>query len=140
MRAYVSCLSMLVFVTICGELRSQEDGRIFRITPDTRALWEFNDFDSPPGIPLPDGTTIPDLSGNGNDAFVKNNSSGAMQPGNGSELCEGDSSVSRTNEAGAAHVATNGDGSAFEFGEDESFSIELYVKSILPVTDDPVSG
>jgi len=127
MRAYISFLSMLVLVTICGELFSQQDGRIFRITPDTRAIWEFNDFDSPPGTPLPDGTTIPDLSGNGNDAFVKNNSSGAMQPGNGSELCEGDSSVSRTNEAGAAHVATNGDGSAFEFGEDESFSIELYV-------------
>ena len=126
MRAITGSLLAMLCLVVCGELYSQ-DGRIFRITPDTRAVWEFNDFDSPPGIPLADGTAIPDLSGNGNDAFVKNNSSGAMQPGNGSELCEGDSSVSRTNEAGAAHVATNGDGSAFEFGEDESFSIELYV-------------
>ena len=126
MRMSVCFPLVLIFLLIGGELISQE-GRIFRITPDTRAIWEFNDFDSPPGIPLADGTTIPDLSGNGNDAFVKNNGGGAMQPGNGSELCEGDFSVARTNEAGAAHVATNGDGSAFEFGEDESFSIELYV-------------
>ena len=126
MRMSVCFPLVLIFLLIGGELLSQE-GRIFRITPDTRAIWEFNDFDSPPGIPLADGATIPDLSGNGNDAFVKNNGGGAMQPGNGSELCEGDFSVARTNEAGAAHVATNGDGSAFEFGEDESFSIELYV-------------
>ena len=126
MRVSVCFSLVLIFLMIGGELLSQE-GRIFRITPDTRAIWEFNDFDSPPGIPLADGATIPDLSGNGNDAFVKNNGGGAMQPGNGSELCEGDFAVTRTNEAGAAHVATNGDGEAFEFGEDESFSIELYV-------------
>ena len=127
MRSYASFLSVLVFVTICGELRSQ-DGQIFRMTPETRAMWEFNSFNAPPGIPLEDGTVVPDLSGNGNDAIVKNNNGrGHMQPGPGTELCEGDHSVSRTGADGAAHVATNGDGSAFEFGEDESFSIELYV-------------
>ena len=126
MRTITCSLLVLFCLVLCGELYSQ-DGRIFRVTPDTRAIWEFNSFDAPPGIPLADGTTIPDLSGNGNDAFVKNNSSGAMQPGDGSELCEGDFSVTRTNEAAAGHVATNGDGSAFEFGEDESFTIELYV-------------
>jgi hypothetical protein len=126
MRVSAGVLLVLTFLMVGGELHSQE-GRIFRITPDTRAIWEFNDSDSPLGIALADGAVIPDLSGNGNDAFVKNNGSGAMQPGGGSELCEGDFSVTRANEAGAAHVATNGDGSAFEFGEDESFSIELYV-------------
>ncbi|MCS5628665.1 MAG: hypothetical protein NZ935_13855, partial [Planctomycetes bacterium] len=127
MRAYISFLSVLVFVMICGELRSQQDGQIFRMTPETRAMWEFNSFNTPPGIPLEEGTVVPDLSGNGNDAIVKNNGAGDMQPGLGTQLCEGDSSVSRIGPRGNAHVATNGDGSAFEFGENESFSLELYV-------------
>ena len=120
-------LLLLVCFLLQGVAFSQE-GRIFRNTPETRAIWEFNNFADAVGGAPGNGTVISDLSGNGNDAVVKNNDGSAIQVGPGSTLCEEDTAIYRgPGWNGAAHVATNGDGSAFEFGEDESFSIELYV-------------
>ncbi len=140
---------------------SGQEGRIFRNTPETRAIWEFNSFEEPVGSAPADGVVISDLSGNGNDAVVKNNNRSSIQVGEGTTLCEGDTAIYRgPGWDGAAHVATNGDGAAFEFGEDESFSIELYVvrdetpgtqnwgilagtwhsRTLLTDTDDPNSG
>ena len=120
-------LLLLACFLLQGVAFSQE-GRIFRNTPETRAVWEFNNFEAPVGGAPGDGTVISDLSGNGNDAVVKNNNRSSIQVGEGTTLCEGDTAIYRgPGWDGAAHVATNGDGSAFEFGEDESFSIELYV-------------
>ena len=73
-----------VLVSICtvfsGELFPQ-DGRIFRNTPGTRAVWEFNNFDNLVGEAPRNRTIVPDLSGNGNDAFVKNNQRSDIQVG-----------------------------------------------------------
>ena len=127
MRKSAVFLLLLVCFLLQGVAFSQE-GRIFRNTPETRAVWEFNNFADAVGGAPGNGTVISDLSGNGNDAVVKNNDGSAMQVGSGSTLCEEDTTIYRgPGWNGAAHVATNGDGSAFEFGEDESFSIELYV-------------
>jgi len=46
--------------------------RIFNPTPETVAIWEFNDFDV--ATPIPDGSVFADLSGNGLDAVVRGNS------------------------------------------------------------------
>jgi len=109
-----------------------QDTRIFRNTPETIAIWEFNDLPGAPGDAIPDGTVIPDLSGNGRDAVAKNNASAqiniAGNPQRDDACGPGDLGARRVGGAGAAHVATRDDtASAFEFSEDQSFSFELLV-------------
>jgi PKD repeat protein len=127
--------SLLAFAVVCAcvaQLRAQ-DNRIFRTTPETVAIWEFNDLAGDVGVALPNGAVIPDLSGNGRDALVKGNNSGAMVKGENldRELFCGDDdldfAIRRANGNGGAHAATNGDGSAFEFAADQDFSVELFV-------------
>lgn len=76
-------------------LHAQEH-RIFHNTPDTVALWEFNDLPGVAGGSLPDGTVMPDLSSNGHDVVVKNNTSSAMRQAMYSNTCTEDTAVRRT--------------------------------------------
>ena len=127
--------SLLACVAICTTVTNlyAQDNRIFRTTPETVAIWEFNDVPGATGDALPDGAVVPDLSGNGHDVIVKNNGSGAVVNGLNPdrELFCGDDdpdlTIRRAGGNGGAHAATDGDGSAFEFAEDEDFSVELFV-------------
>ncbi len=62
-------------------------GRVFLDTPETIAIWEFNDalVDIDELEIIPDGTIFEDLSGNGLDATVEGNDSGDFVVGLGSE-------------------------------------------------------
>ena len=51
--------------------------------PETVGIWEFNNLPDVPGTPLPDGTVIPDVSGNGLDATVEANVMNALAHGEG---------------------------------------------------------
>ncbi len=105
---------------------AQAEGRIFLAVPDTVAIFEFNGIADEA---LPDGTAIPDLSGNGLDAAVEHNEMqdlaiGAGDPAYGAANREG----ARIGiDSRAAAIAVNDDGDAFEMDETQSFSLEMYL-------------
>jgi hypothetical protein len=103
-------------------------GRIFRATPDTIGLWEFNDLELQLDEALPNDLVVPDLSGNGLDATVEANDGGqlALKPGD-ARFGDENTSAGKVS-GGGARVVVNNDGDAFEMGPDQSFSIELYVR------------
>jgi hypothetical protein len=105
-----------------------QDNRIFVNTPETVAIWEFNGLET--DVALPNGTVIADTSGNGHDAIVKGNAGGAVVGGAGDPAYDGanNTTARKSAGAGAAPVGTTGDGSAFELGPDEDFTIELDAK------------
>ena len=138
---FVGCLSLVSTVT----LHAQDGcpGRVFLGTPETIAIWEFNEalLDIGELEIIPNETIFEDLSGNGLDATVEGNDSGDFVVGVGSdEFDEGDGNFevrrvqSTTN---AASVVVLDDDDAFEMPADQSFSIELYVnrEDVAPVAN-----
>jgi hypothetical protein len=108
-----------------------QDGRIFRSTPETVAIWEFNDLGVDVDTVLPDGTVIPDLSGNGLDAEVERNGGGEIALVAGDEVFDGDNPNTAGGRIGGfsnSNIAVNDDGGAFEMDENQDFAIELYVR------------
>ena len=131
MRTASSLFACVVVCACVAQLRAQ-DNRIFRTTPETVAIWEFNDLVGAVGDAVPTGAVIPDLSGNGRDALVKANDSGAVVKGENldRELFCGDDdldfAIRRANGNGGSHAATNGDGTAFEFATPVTAAGGLY--------------
>ena len=116
-----------VFVIGAVEPSRAQDNRIFLCTPETIATWEFNDLGVEFLEALPNGTVIPDLSGNGLDATVEANESGSIAAGDADLNFDDNTSVARVGGTSQARVAVNNDNNAFEFGPDDDFSVELYV-------------
>ncbi|HLU49846.1 MAG TPA: hypothetical protein VK116_17230, partial [Planctomycetota bacterium] len=111
----------------CGAPLVGQEGRIFRKTPDTIGIWEFNDIPGAPGEGLPDDTIIADLSGNGLDARVMANGDGTIAAGEGDDCFGTNTGLDRVG-AGFMSRVTVEDDEAFQFGPDEDFSFELYVQ------------
>ncbi len=82
-RSNTARLGVLAAVFVLGSVAPSraQDNRIFLCTPETIATWEFNDLGVEFLEALPDGTVIPDLSGNGLDATVEANASGSIAVG-----------------------------------------------------------
>lgn len=117
----------VVGLCLCAPMVSAQEGRVFRKTPDTIGIWEFNDLPGASGDPLPNDTVIPDLSGNGLDARVLDNGGGSLVHGDGDDCFGENGSVRRAGAAGAARVSVD-DPTPFEFGPDQDFTFELYVQ------------
>ena len=109
-----------------GGIQPAPEGRIFLATPETVGIWEFNDLDVDFLEPLPDGTVVPDLSGNDLDAVVEANEAGELVAIDG-DLDFGENSASERTFGGAARIVINEDDNAFEMGAEQDFSFELYV-------------
>ncbi len=118
-------LAIIVMMGVQGSYRAQ-DGRIFLPTAETIALWEFNEFEVDLDTPIPTGSIIPDLSGNGLDATVEANNAGILAVGEG-DVNFDNNTACRKIAGGGARVVVNDDGGAFEMEPDDDFSLELYV-------------
>ncbi len=123
-RTMLTCACALAALTsFCA---AQAQGRVFLPVPDTIAIYEFNGLTDET---FPNGTVIPDVSGNGLDAVVEGNGVKDLAGG------EGDPDYGLSNReaqrigfaARSAAIAVNDDKDAFEMDETESFSMELYV-------------
>ncbi|HVR74999.1 MAG TPA: hypothetical protein VMT52_11730 [Planctomycetota bacterium] len=104
---------------------------VFHNTEDTIVRFEFNDIpDVEYGSPIPTGTVVTDLSGNGLDGVVEANDTGDLVLNAGNPIYDSppgsNPEVDRTG-GGAARIAINDDGDAFEMGPETDFSVELYV-------------
>src|SRR6266540_6867664 len=121
---------------------AQGNTRVFHNTPETVVHYEFNEFpDVFDGTPIPTGSVVEDLSGNGLNGTVAANDSGdlIMGPGVGSldvPLGSNREVKHATVSNYAARIAVENDGDAFEMFPEDDFSIELYVNR--EATSDPV--
>ena len=103
-----------------------QEGRVFNSTPETVAIWEFNEL-GVVGEALPDGLVVPDLSGNGLQAVVQSNGAGSLVVGEGDDLFGENQAARRSGDAFAARLEVE-DHRPFEMGVDQSFSFELYIR------------
>ncbi len=113
------------------------EGRVFFPTPETVALWEFNGFtDLLDGTPLPDGTIVPDLSGNALDATVEANGTDlSIAPGDLNFTDQNRELHRGGNANGGARLGVNDDQDLFEMPPEQDFTLELYINR--EVLDDP---
>ncbi len=108
-------------------------GQVFGPTPETVALYEFNEFtDLPDGTALPEGAIVPDLSGLGHDATVDLNGPGDLVVGPGDTLFDDGVGANRECQRQGfgnnnPKIVVNEDDDAFEMQSTDDFSIELYV-------------
>jgi hypothetical protein len=143
LRTPLSAITALVVVcaaVVAPHVGAQDPGRVFRRTCETVGLWELNEIEAlVPGDPIPTGTVIPDLSGNGLDAVVLDNDSGDVVLGAGDPLYnvpageEVDPDFRNTTAGkrfaqGRPRITVPDDGDAFEMTETDDFSLELYVR------------
>lgn len=123
----------LALVCGAGSLHGQvTDGRVFLPTPDTISIFEFNSLPGVDGDPIPTGTVVPDLSGNGLDATVEGTLPGDLVVNPGDFAFDDPAGSNRECQRTAAggsqmRVAVNNDRDAYEMEPEDSFTIELYV-------------
>ncbi len=122
----VTLLGLFLALVPVG-LTLAQDGRVFRKTPETVAIWEMNDL--PVGLdePLANGDVIPDVSGNGLDAVVTGSSGQIVASQGFIDIFEENTACRRASGGGSARLEV-ANHEPFQFAEDESFSIELFVR------------
>jgi len=108
-------------------------GRVFGPTPETVAIWEFNEFPGfADGEAIPEGTSIPDLTGTGHDGTVEVNGAGDLRVGAGDPSFDDPAGSNREGQRTGVgnpgmRVAVNDDNNDFEMETTDDFSVELYL-------------
>jgi hypothetical protein len=116
--------------------------RVFHTTPDTILHFEFNELpDVADGSPIPTGSVIEDLSGNGLNGTVEANDAGdlIMGPGVGSlDVPAGANREVKHSVVSnfSARISVENDQDSFEMLPEDDFSIELYVNR--EAANDPI--
>jgi hypothetical protein len=102
-------------------------GRVFNTTPETVVILEMNDLPGGDGSAIPDGTAIPDVSGNGRNAVVRGNASPSILKRAGDPDFAPNDEASKEIPGPASRITVENSGTAFEMDADDNFSLELYV-------------
>ncbi|MBI4601844.1 MAG: hypothetical protein HY721_07770 [Planctomycetes bacterium] len=134
MRTMLRLLAGLLLAAAPQAVRAQGNvGRIFFPVPETVGIWEFNELQGIlDGEAIPEGTLIPDLTGQGLDATVEVNGGGDLKAGAGDPSFDDPPGSNRECQrtgfsSHAVRVAVNDDADLFEMAPSDDFSIELYV-------------
>jgi hypothetical protein len=134
MRAFlIASIASVSIAVAVSTAQGQVEGRVFLPTLETVSIHEFNGFVGiADGSPLPNGTSVPDLSGHNLNGTVEGNDQGELTVVAGDpnfDLPAGADRACRraANATLGVRVAVNDDNDAYEMSEVDDFSIELYV-------------